>query len=231
MNFDPSPEQQAAQARARAFAATLQSCAADIDRDARVPGDVQGEASALLDGDELSTLLGLEEIAAESAAVAIAAAARTDVAAAPGLSGLRGAPALEDSPRAQLALAAIALGVGRKALDQSLEELRRATAVRGAEVEKPHWVAADVATELDAARLMTHKAARTGTAVDIALARLMASAAAERATAAALRIVGAHALDQGSTLERLARDARAIAVLLGTEERWRAIAADGLYPR
>ena len=239
MNFDLSPEQQAVQAKARAFAASLR--AADIDRDAVMPTEIQRQAAALLAGDELTTVLSLEEIAAESAAVAVAAAAfaevppdraaRLDAGGSLGLAGLRGAPALTESPRAQLALAAIALGVGRRALELSLEELRRSTATRGADVEKPHWVAADVATEVAAARMLTYKAAHTQSDVDIAMARLMASAAAERSAAAALRIVGSEGLKQGSVLERLARDARAIALVLGTEERQRAVAADGLFPR
>ena len=243
MTFDLSPEQQTARARARAFAASLQPRAADIDREALVPPDVRDEAAAVAAGDELTTVVALEEIAAESAAVAVAVSAfakapsdkSADRAAGAdatplGLAGLRGAPTLEDSPAVQLALAAIAVGAGRKALEQSLEELRRSNATRGAAVEKPHWVVADVATELDAARLLTYKAARSKSDADIAIARLMASAAAERAAAAALRIAGAEALAPGSILERLSRDVRALALLLGTEERQRATAAEGLLP-
>ena len=230
MTFDLSPEQQTARARARAFAVSLQPRAADIDREALVPPDVRGEAAAVAAGDELTTVVALEEIAVESAAVAVARAARADANTPLGLAGLRGAPTIEDSPAAQLALAAIAVGVGRKALELSLDELRRSNAARGADVEKPHWVVADVATELDAARLLTYKAARSKSDADIAIARLMASAAAERAAAAALRIAGAQALAPGSTLERLSRDVRALALLLGTEERQRATAAQGLLP-
>ena len=90
---------------------------------------------------------------------------------------------------------------------------------------------ADVATDLEAARLLTYRAAGTKATADIALARLLASAAAQRAVDAAVRVAGASALAEGSALERLARDVRVLSVLLGTEERHRTIAAEGLLPR
>jgi alkylation response protein AidB-like acyl-CoA dehydrogenase len=109
--------------------------------------------------------------------------------------------------------------------------LRRSTATTGTHVDKPHWVVADVATDLDAARLLTYKAARTTSDVDIAIARLLASAAATRAVDAAIRIVGPPALTAGSVVERLSRDVRAVSVLIGTEEEQRAVAAEGLFPQ
>jgi alkylation response protein AidB-like acyl-CoA dehydrogenase len=151
------------------------------------------------------------------------------------VSGLRGAPALDDSPRAQLVLAAVALGLGRSALQNALSDLAAAAANPGRNSEKPHWVVADVATELDAARLLTYKAAQTGghggSDTAIAMARLTASAAAQDAVDAALRIAGPDGFQENTILERLARDVRAVALLLGTEEQMRTTVAEGLLPQ
>jgi len=115
-------------------------------------------------------------------------------------------------------------------MESALAEVRQ-TAATPTAVEKPQWLVADVATDLDAARLLTYKAASTMTDADVAVARLLASAAAQRAVDAAVRVAGASALAEGSALERLSRDMRVLSVLLGTEENHRAIAAEGLLPR
>ena len=63
------------------------------------------------------------------------------------------------------------------------------------------------------------------------MARLMASGAAQRTVDAALRVAGPAGYQAGTLLERLARDVRAVALLLGTEEQQRAQAAEGLLPQ
>ncbi|HUE88866.1 MAG TPA: acyl-CoA dehydrogenase family protein [Vicinamibacterales bacterium] len=229
MTFELSPECLAARDKARALAQVVRPQAAEIDRTATVPGELSRDAAALASSDSLATVVMVEEIAVASAAVA-AALVVGEGRPALGLSGLRGANAPDDSPHTQLALAAMALGVGRAAMEAALDAVRESAATP-ADVEKPQWLVADVATDLDAARLLAYKAARTQTTADIALARLLASAAAQRAVDAALRVVGAGALAAGSALERQSRDVRVLAVLLGTEENQRAIAADTLLPR
>ena len=231
MNFELSAEQAAVRDRARAFAGAARARAAEIDQAGVIPAPLVRDARALCDADPLPLAVVIEQIATASAALAIAAAASEKPAPTLDLSGLRGAPALASEPRSQLVLAAVALGIGRAALEVSIEELRQSTVTPGADVEKPHWVVADAATEIDAARLLTHKAARTMADADVAIARLMATAAADRAVDAALRVAGSDALKQGSALERLARDVRAVALILGTEENQRAVAADALFPR
>jgi alkylation response protein AidB-like acyl-CoA dehydrogenase len=230
MTFDFSGPQAEARDRARAYAVALAADAAAIDRAASIPGEVARAAAALIDEDLLSMVVAIEEIAAVSAAVATLT--MSTAADAPlGLTGLRGAKAVEPSARTRLALAAVALGIGKAATEVALAELRRARTGAEADVEKPHWVVADVATDLDAARLLTYKAARSGGEADGALARVLASAAAARAVDAAVRVVGPHALTEGSLLDRLSRDVRVVAVLAGTEEEQRAIAADGVLPQ
>ena len=229
MTFELSSESLAARDRARALAQVVRSQAAEIDRAAAVPAELAHQVAAIASKDALTAVVVVEEIAVGSAAVAAELVAGPDGRSL-GLSGMRGARALDDTPQSQLALAAIALGVGRAALESVLDEVRQATPTPG-EIEKPRWLVADVATDLDAARLLTYKAAGTKSAADIALARLLASAAAQRAVDAAVRVGGASALAEGSALERLSRDVRVLSVLLGTEERHRTIAAEGLLPR
>jgi len=238
MTFELSADQQTARDRARDVARTaVQPRAGEIDRAASIPDDlVTGVRALAPSADPLATVLVVEEIAAASGAVALSLAPPVRGAATVlGLSGLRGARAFDDSRSAQLILSAIALGLGRAAMDAAVGTLRAAAASPGSHADAPHWVVADVATELEAARLLTWKAAalqsRDEADADTAMARLLACSAAEHAIDAALRIAGAEAYQEGSALERLARDIRAIALLAGTEERRRAIAADGLLPR
>jgi alkylation response protein AidB-like acyl-CoA dehydrogenase len=239
MTFDLSSEQQTAREQARALAARVAPQAAEIDRKASVPDEIARDVAAVLANsarDPLATVVTIEEVAAASGAVAVVAASgigkQGDLL---NLSGLRGATTLDDSPRAQLVLAAVALGLGRAALDDALSGLRAAADTRGSSGEKPHWVVADAATELDAARLLTYKAAQSGahggSDTAIAMARLLASAAAQHAVDAALRIAGADGFREGSVLERLVRDVCAVALVLGTEEQMRATAAEGLLPQ
>ena len=238
MTFDLSTDQEAARAAAHAFATShVAPLATDIDRHSAVPPETLRNAVAVLErcGDAVAFAAALEEIAVASGAVAVAAAAgprsRGGEAA---LSGLRGATWPDDAPRAQLALAAVALGLGRAALDHSLAELRRATTQPQEGCEKPHWVVADAATELEAARLMTRSASQAlddgEASAQVAMARLMASAAARVSIDAALRIAGPEGYGEGTLLERLARDVRAISLIMGTEEQLRATAANGVLP-
>lgn len=227
MNFELSPQHAAERDRARAFAQGLASKASEIDQSSAVPEDVLKEVGSFGNGDLLSLTLIVEEMAAASGAVAMSAA-RGDRPL--NLSGLRGAHEIEMSAKGELVLAATALGIGKAATEAALAAMRDAKSGT-TDVERPHWVVADVATDLEAARLLTYQAAGSGAEADIALARLMASGAAVRAVDAAIRVIGAAALAPGSQLERLARDVRALTVINGTEENQRAVAADSLLPQ
>ncbi|MGQ0732895.1 MAG: acyl-CoA dehydrogenase family protein [Acidobacteriota bacterium] len=238
MNFEPSIEQQAARERARHFAReTLQAEAAEIDQTGVIPDALQQGARALMRPtlDAVAKVLVVEELAAASAAVGLLSAAQGRTAdEALNLSGLRGAPMSRQGAETALLLAAVALGIGRAALDQALDELRSAETGRGADTDKPHWLVADVATDLEAARLLTHRAATEagGAAFETAsaVARLMACRAALACAEAAIRVSGASGLAPGGLLDRLTRDARALSVVLGSEEHVRSTAAAGLLP-
>jgi hypothetical protein len=230
MTFELSAEHGTVRDKARGVAQMITSKAVEIDRDGRIPGEMLREVRALADGDAIALVVAIEQLAVASPAVALASVSPTQARALT-MSGLRGANELDASPRTQLVLAAVALGIGKAAMDAAVEELRQSKATPGADVEKPHWVVADVATEIDAARLLVYKAAGTSTEADIAVARLMASGAAARSVDAAVRVIGPAALVNGSVVERLSRDVRALGVLLGTEEDQRAMAAAGMFPR
>jgi alkylation response protein AidB-like acyl-CoA dehydrogenase len=237
MTFELSADEVAACDRARTFARDrVQAQAGDIDRTAVVPTEVAAEARALVTGagSAIARAIVIEELATANGAVALNAVSG-DGGKRLALPGLRGTSLPADTPRAQLDLAAVALGLGQAAINHALMELRQAPVGEGASTERPHWIVADAATDLEAARLLTRSAAQVmdsgeGGQASIAIARLMTSSAARTAVDAAVRISGSQGYRDGSLLERLARDVRTLALVLGTEEDHRARAADELLP-
>ena len=96
---------------------------------------------------------------------------------------------------------------------------------------------ADMATELDAARMLTLKAADlvgrdAGTTIvrardaDAAMAKLYASEAAHRAADKAMQILASKGYRRGSVVERLFRDVRATEIYQGTSEVQRMVIAE-----
>jgi alkylation response protein AidB-like acyl-CoA dehydrogenase len=133
---------------------------------------------------------------------------------------------------ARIAGAALALGIGDAALVEAIDfaERRRTFGRPIADYQSIQWMLADTATELDAARMLTLRAAAAKTldretAADAAMAKLAASTAAQRATDHAMRILASDAYRRGSTVERLGRDARATMIDQGTPEAQRLIIA------
>jgi alkylation response protein AidB-like acyl-CoA dehydrogenase len=238
MTFELSSIHQDARERARTFATDrIQPKAGDIDRAAAVPAELATLASALVReaGNALGKTIVVEELAIASGAVALKAFAAASDSTPEDSPGLRGAPVPTDSTTTQLCLSAVALGIGQAAINHSLAELRQTPAPGGSGTEKPHWIVADAATDLEAARLLTRSAAQVvdsnqGGQASVAIARLMSSSAARTAVDAAVRIAGSDGYREGSLLERLSRDVRAISLLLGTEEDHRSRAADELLP-
>jgi butyryl-CoA dehydrogenase len=131
------------------------------------------------------------------------------------------------------AIAAQALGVGAAALEQAIEHARRRHAFGQpiGNYQAIQWMLADVATELDAARLLTLKAADTRQrqarpALDAAMAKLFASEAAHRAADKAMQILASSGYRRGSVVERLFRDVRATEIYQGTSEVQRMVIAE-----
>jgi butyryl-CoA dehydrogenase len=132
----------------------------------------------------------------------------------------------------RVAIAAQALGVGQAALDEALAHAKsRQTFGRPiAEYQAVQWFLADIATELEAARMLTLKAAAAADlpgpyGPEAAMAKLAASEAAHHAADKAMQVLASAGYRRGSVVERLFRDARATEIYQGTSEVQRMIIA------
>ena len=135
----------------------------------------------------------------------------------------------------RVGVAAQALGIGEAAIAEAIAYARtRHTFGKPiATYEAIQWMLADVATELEAARMLTWKAAdakdrQEHSRVEAAMAKLAASEAAHRATDRAMQIMASAGYRRGSTIERLFRDVRATEIYQGTSEAQRMIIAQGI---
>ncbi len=133
----------------------------------------------------------------------------------------------------RVAIAAQALGVGSAALDEALDYSRRREAFGQpiGNYQSIQWMLADMATELDAARMLTLKAAdarsrNSRVTVEAAMAKLYASEAAHRAADKAMQILASKGYRRGSVVERLFRDVRATEIYQGTSEVQRMVIAE-----
>ena len=128
----------------------------------------------------------------------------------------------------RVAIAAQALGIGEAALDEAIalrEARARHSASRSRNYQAIQWMLADMATELDAARMLTMKAAAAQRIdrparrrVEASMAKLAASEAAHRAADKAMQILASEGYRRGSLVERLFRDVRATEIYQGTSE-------------
>jgi butyryl-CoA dehydrogenase len=133
----------------------------------------------------------------------------------------------------RVAIAAQALGVGQAALDEALAYARTREAFGQpiGNFQAIQFQLADLATDLEAARLLTWKAADTRdraprASMEAAMAKLQASEAAHRAADRAMQILASTGYRRGSTVERLFRDVRAAEIYQGTSEVQRMIIAE-----
>ena len=138
----------------------------------------------------------------------------------------------------RIAIAAQALGVGQAALDEALEHARRRRTFGQpiGSYQAVQWMLADTATDLEAARVLTWRAAAlkshgAATGLDASMAKLLASEAARRASDHAMQILASAGYRRGSRVERLYRDARATEIYQGTSEVQRMIIAAGVLAR
>ncbi len=138
----------------------------------------------------------------------------------------------------RIAIAAQALGVGQAALEEALAYARRRE-VFGQSIgnfQAVQFQLADLATELQAARMLMWRAADSHTraprvVLEAAMAKLLASEAAHRAADRAMQILASEGYRRGSTVERLFRDVRAAEIYQGTSEVQRMIIAEQLMDR
>jgi alkylation response protein AidB-like acyl-CoA dehydrogenase len=121
---------------------------------------------------------------------------------------------------------AAACGMARRALDEALRyaKARRQFGRPLAEHQLIQEKLADMATELDAARLLVYRAAYLKDAGlervtrEASQAKLFATEAAGRIIDSALQIHGGSGLVRGHVIERLYRDVRALRIYEGTSE-------------
>jgi alkylation response protein AidB-like acyl-CoA dehydrogenase len=132
----------------------------------------------------------------------------------------------------RIGIAAMALGLGRAALEASLAyaKERRAFGRPIAEFQAIQWMFADMATELDAAELLLMEAAARAAAglpyrQHSSMAKLYASEAATRAAARAVQIHGGYGLIKGYVVERIYRDVKLCEIGEGTSEVQRMVIA------
>ena len=135
----------------------------------------------------------------------------------------------------RVAIAAQALGIGQAAFDEALAHAtRRQTFGRPiGRYQAVQWMLADMATELDAARMLMYRGAfakgtQDRSPVEAAMAKLYASEAAHRAADKAMQILASAGYHRGSTVERLVRDVRATEIYQGTSEVQRMVIAAGI---
>lgn len=137
--------------------------------------------------------------------------------------GYRIALKILDSSR--ITVAAQCLGLGKGALEQSLlyANQRQAFGKPISHNQAIQFAIADMATELDAARLLTFRAAAlydTGQpyGTEAAMAKLYASEAAGRIAHKAVQIHGGSGYFKPTTVERIYRDQRVTEIYEGTSE-------------
>ena len=135
----------------------------------------------------------------------------------------------------RVAIAAQALGVGAAALKEALHHAksREAFGQPIGNYQAIQWMLADIATELDAARMLTLKAAdsrqrEANATLDASMAKLFASESAHRAADKAMQILASKGYRRGSVVERLFRDVRATEIYQGTSEIQRMVIAEHL---
>jgi alkylation response protein AidB-like acyl-CoA dehydrogenase len=150
--------------------------------------------------------------------------------------GFRVAMATLDGGR--IGIAAQALGIAQAAYDvaRAYAHERQQFGRRIGDFQAIQWKLADMATEIDAARLLTYRAAwlkqegRPHTA-EGAMAKLFASEMARRQTAEAIQILGGYGYTKEFPVERFYRDAKVTEIYEGTSEIQRLVIARSILGR
>ena len=135
----------------------------------------------------------------------------------------------------RLGIAAQAIGIGRAAFEEARDyaKIRKTFGVPIAQHQAIQFMLADMATELDAARLLTHRAAALKDkgvrhTRESAMAKLYASEAANRVADKALQIHGGMGYSKELDIERHFRDARITEIYEGTSEIQRIVISNAL---
>ena len=121
---------------------------------------------------------------------------------------------------------AAAIGLARRALDETLDHVASRVQFGGplAEQQGVQFMLADMATELDAARLLVYRAAyrkdmgQPRITLESAMAKAYATEAAQRIVDHAVQLHGGNGVVRGYEVERLYREVRALRIYEGASE-------------
>jgi len=132
----------------------------------------------------------------------------------------------------RIGIAAQALGIAQRALEESVKfaKEREAFGQKISEFEAIQWKLADMGTEIEAARLLTYRAAHLKDrgvrhTYESSVAKLFASEAAHRAVDSAVQIHGGYGFIKDYVVEKLYRDQRVTEIYEGTSEVQRMVIA------
>src|SRR5437667_11038592 len=142
---------------------------------------------------------------------------------------------LKSLDKGRITIGALAVGLGRGALEESVAYAgeRKAFGKPIGDFQALRWMMADMATELDAARLLVWRAARLCDekkpfVKEAAMAKLFASEAAGRAAANGVQIHGGYGFTREFMVERIYRDVKLCTIGEGTSEIQRLVIARDL---
>ena len=142
------------------------------------------------------------------------------------------ADALKILERGRVAIAALSVGMGRGSLEESLAYANQRIAFGKplARLQAIQFMLADMATELEAARLLVYDAATTLDRGDYSktkacIAKLFASEVATKAGMAAIQIHGGYGYTKDFPVERYMRDAKLCEIGEGSSEIQRIVIA------
>jgi alkylation response protein AidB-like acyl-CoA dehydrogenase len=132
----------------------------------------------------------------------------------------------------RIGIAAQALGIAQGALDKAVRyaKEREQFGKAIAELQSIQWMLADMATDTDAARLMTYRAAHAKETkerytLEASMAKLFASEVCNRVAYKAVQIFGGYGYISEYPVERYFRDARITEIYEGTSEIQRLVIA------
>jgi butyryl-CoA dehydrogenase len=135
----------------------------------------------------------------------------------------------------RIGIAAQALGIAQRALDLAVEhaKTRKTFGKPIADHQAIQWKLADMATRIDASRLLTHRAAflkgkGEKASQECSMAKLFASETANFCVYEAVQIFGGYGYSKEYEVERLYRDARITTLYEGTSEIQRLVIAKNL---
>lgn len=137
--------------------------------------------------------------------------------------------------RGRTAIGAMSVGIARGALEESIEYAKQRQQFGNpiGKFQAIQWMIADMATEIDAARLLVYRAAyledkNVPFSIEASMAKLFGSEIAMRATRNAIQIHGGYGYMRDRPLERFYRDVKLCQIGEGTSEVQRMIIAKRL---